>query len=61
MNSNDQPVTLIEKIEYLTDKINQTHRQVKQTEFFELKMRFIEFIDTSIERIYALNKGTDDP
>jgi hypothetical protein len=31
------------------------HQQVKSSGLFELKMRFIEYIDTSIEKICTLD------
>lgn len=50
-----KPVQLPEKVEFLHEKIDFMHQQVKQSGQFELKMRFIEFVDCSIEKICALD------
>lgn len=57
MNNADRPVELSEKIAYLHDKIDFVNSQVKQTGLFELKMKFIDYIDTCIERIYNLDNN----
>lgn len=55
MNQGSQPVDLVEKVEYLHEKIDYLHAQVKQHGKFELKMKFIEYIDNCIEKIYTLD------
>lgn len=54
MNNSNKPVDLAEKIDYLHEKIDHVHAQVKRNGAFELRMKFIEYIDTSIENIYNL-------
>lgn len=54
MNNHDKPVDLREKIEYLHEKIDHLQEQINKSGLFELKMKFIDFIDNTIERLYAL-------
>lgn len=54
MNNQDKPVDLREKIEYLHEKIDHLQGQINKSGLFELKMKFIDFIDNTIERLYAL-------
>jgi hypothetical protein len=39
----------------LHEKIDLLHKQVRTSALFDLKMKFIEYIDTSIEKICTLD------
>ena len=47
----DKPVDLHQKIDYLHDKIDDLNTRLKASGNFEMKMKFIDFIDNSIQRI----------
>lgn len=46
---------MADKIEYLHDKIDFVNKQVREGGSFEFKMKFIDFVDTTIERLYQLD------
>ena len=50
----DTPVQLGEKIQYLHEKIDLVYQQAQHAPEAPLKMDFIEFVDSSISRIYRL-------
>ena len=56
---NNKPVDLQDKIEHLTDKIDHINRQLKASGNFEMKMKFIDFIDTTIEKLYNMENRRD--
>ena len=56
---NNKPVDLQEKIEHLSDKIDHINRQLKASGNFEMKMKFIDFIDTTIEKLYNMENRRD--
>jgi 2,3-bisphosphoglycerate-independent phosphoglycerate mutase len=56
MNS-DKPVDLNEKLDYLHQKIDEVNCQLRTSGNFELKMKFIDYVDNCIEQIYNLDKN----
>lgn len=52
----DRPVQLGQKVQFLIDKISKKHWEIRNSEDFEAKLNFVEYIDISIDKLVHIDK-----